>query len=131
MTRNVPGRTLRRFAISLTLYYPFEPFPHGPFLATAYWTLPIEITFYALIFTVLVARQFHQIERVAVVLCVASSLYLVAYSLHCSGFIEFEGLEFNYFGWKNLTLLRHGVYFSTGIFLWLWSEGLLSRLGRA
>jgi peptidoglycan/LPS O-acetylase OafA/YrhL len=116
---------LRPSILSLTLY------PTGPFLASAYWTLPIEITFYGLIFVVLLTRQFRQIERIAIILCVASSTYIVAYSLHCAGIVSLPWLDFGYNSWKNLLLLRHGVYFAIGIFMWLWSEGLLTRTGVA
>jgi peptidoglycan/LPS O-acetylase OafA/YrhL len=116
---------LRQFAASLTLY------PTGPFLATAYWTLPIEITFYLLIFLILVAKWFRYIERVAFVMAALSSAYVMLLSLNYAGSIDMPFLNFGYDGWKNLTLLRHGIYFSCGIFLWLWSERRLSPLGIA
>ncbi|WP_158930321.1 acyltransferase [Acidisphaera sp. S103] len=105
-------------------------FPVGPFLASAYWTLPIELTFYGLILVLLLFKSFQYIERVAVVLCVMSATYIIAFSLHVAGIVHLPILEFNYADWKSLSLLRHGVYFACGIFLWLWSEGRLSRLGR-
>lgn len=113
------------FFASLTLY------PTGPFLASAYWTLPIEISFYILIFAILMSQLFHRIEVITAVICTISSLYIIAYSLHCADIIHYDGLEFGYYSWKNLLILRHGIYFSCGIFLWLWSEGLLSRIGMA
>jgi exopolysaccharide production protein ExoZ len=116
---------LRPSVLSLTLY------PTGPFLASAYWTLPIEITFYGLIFVVLLTRRFRQVEGIAIILGAASSIYIIAYSLHCAGIISLPWLNFGYNSWKNLLLLRHGVYFAIGIFMWLWSEGLLTRTGVA
>jgi peptidoglycan/LPS O-acetylase OafA/YrhL len=109
---------------SLVLY------PTGPFLASAYWTLPVEISFYLLVFCILLMGRFRQIERVAHVLCLVSSVYIVAYSAYRAGLVDLPWLEFDY-GWKNISLLRHGVYFSFGIYVWLWSAGLLSRLGVA
>jgi exopolysaccharide production protein ExoZ len=105
-------------------------FPVGPFLASAYWTLPIELTFYGLILVLLLFKGFHYIERVAIVLCVMSASYIIAFSLHVVGVINLPMLVFDYADWKSLSLLRHGIYFSCGMFMWLWSEGRLSRLGR-
>ncbi len=113
-----------RFITSVLLY------PTGPFLASAYWTLPIEITFYLLIFLVLRAGKFDRIERIATWLALASTAYIVVYSLYRVGVLDLPGLEFDY-DWKNLSLLRHGIYFSCGIFIWFWSEKRLSRLGGA
>jgi exopolysaccharide production protein ExoZ len=115
---------LMGFCASLVLY------PTGPFIASAYWTLPIEISFYGLILLILVKGQFRHIERIAVALCGISSIYIIAYSLQCAGVIGGAELEFHY-GWKNIFLLRHGIYFAFGIFLWLWSERLLTRMGAA
>jgi exopolysaccharide production protein ExoZ len=103
-------------------------FPQGPFLATAYWTLPIEITFYALIGAVVCLRAFRHIESFALVLCAWSASYVALLGLQSLGLIDTAWLDFGY-GWKNLTLLRHGIYFSGGIFLWLQSEHRLTRRG--
>ena len=113
---------LGHFLRSLVLY------PEGPFLATAYWTLPIEITFYGLIAAVLYLRGFRHIELIALVLCVCSAIYVVALGIQDLRFFTAPWLDFGY-SWKNLTLLRHGIYFAGGIFLWLRSEHRLSLLG--
>ncbi|MCB8882414.1 acyltransferase [Acidisoma cellulosilytica] len=110
---------LSEFFRSVVLY------PMGPFIATAYWTLPIEITFYALIGFVLYLRAFDDIETIALGLCLCSGAYLCALALLYLGIIHTPWLDFGY-GWKNITLLRHGIYFSAGIFCWLISE---KRLG--
>ena len=112
-----------RFVASVLLY------PTGPFLSSAYWTLPIEITFYALVFVLLLRGMFDRLEVVAIWLCLASALYNVAFALQCAGRLGGPDLDFGY-GWKNLTLLRHGIYFAAGIFVWLWSEQRLHRGGR-
>jgi len=104
--------------------------PTGPFIASAYWTLPIEIVFYAAVFCILLAGQIDRIEKLTTFLCVASALYLLAYACQSAGLIDQPLLEFGY-GWRNVLLLRHGIYFAFGIYLWLWSEGRLSRSGMA
>lgn len=109
----------RRFVASFVLA------PVGPFLASAYWTLPVELAFYALVFVLLLGRWFHRLPQLAIALCCASSAYLGVYGMHVFGVIHAPELEFEY-GIKNLSLLRHGIYFGLGMLLWLWSQGKLT-----
>lgn len=104
--------------------------PVGPWLASAYWTLPIEVAFYVLVLVVLRLGQMARIERVAIGLAFYSLAYLTIYGLHLSGVIHLSHIELGT-GAKDMTLLRHGVFFALGIFAWLWSVGRLSRLGLA
>ncbi|MBK3733438.1 acyltransferase family protein [Azospirillum brasilense] len=114
----------RRFIASFTLA------PAGPFIASAYWTLPVEIAFYGAVFLLLLSGNFHRLPQFALALTAASSAYLGVYSLHVFGVVHLPFLEFEY-GMLNMTLLRHGVFFALGIFLWLWSRGKLTRSGMA
>jgi peptidoglycan/LPS O-acetylase OafA/YrhL len=102
--------------------------PVGPYLSGAYWTLPVEMAFYTVIFLVLMAGAFDQLERVGAWLAAASVIYNVCYALQQLGMFRWPDLEFG-FDWKNITLLRHGIYFAIGIFIWLWSERRLGRVG--
>ena len=102
----------------------------SPFLASAYWTLPIEIAFYGLIFFVLMAGSFSRMERLAAALSIASTAYVIAYALQVAGLFSGPNLDLGY-GWKNMTLLRHGIYFAAGIFISLWASGRLTRIGTA
>lgn len=117
-TTQLPQRFFNSFFLS----------PVGPFLTSAYWTLPVELAFYALVFAVLLVGIFERLQTLAMWLCVASATYNVAYALHCADVINVPELEFGY-DWKNLTLLRHGIYFGIGIFVWLWSERRLAITG--
>ncbi|WP_218018029.1 acyltransferase family protein [Sphingomonas azotifigens] len=101
--------------------------PAGPFLATAYWTLPIELSFYCAVLLLLCIGWGEQLARFAAALALLSSVYTVAFGLHCFGYVHAPWLDFA-FGWKNVTLLRHGIYFALGIFLWRWSVGRATRL---
>lgn len=101
-----------RFIKSLFLYV------QGPHLATAYWTLPIEIAFYLLIFLVIKFGSIAKINKVIICLTSLSSVYLVLYSLHTFNLVTLPSLEFNY-GPANMSLLRHGIYFSMGMVLYL------------
>ncbi|MDQ2103839.1 acyltransferase family protein [Azospirillum sp. C340-1] len=114
----------RRFIASFALA------PDGPYIASAYWTLPVEIAFYAAVFLLLLSGHFHRLPQFALALAAASSAYLGAYGLHVFGVLDLPFLEFEY-GMLNMTLLRHGVFFALGIFLWLWSRGKLTRTGMA
>jgi peptidoglycan/LPS O-acetylase OafA/YrhL len=102
--------------------------PVGPFLASAYWTLPVELAFYIMIFFLLLAGAFAQLELFAISMCIASVTYISIYAMQCSGRFNFPFLEFGY-DWPNMTLLRHGIYFGAGMLIWLWSEQRISRAG--
>ena len=101
---------------------------HGGFVGGAYWTLPIEIAFYGMVFGVLVAGHFRNIEVIALSMVCYSSWYIVALLARRFQLIEGVWLDFGY-GPLNMTLLRHGPYFALGIFIWLKLRGLLSRAG--
>jgi exopolysaccharide production protein ExoZ len=100
--------------------------PSGPYLATAYWTLPIELAFYTLIAFLMFSFNVKSIKLIAPYLAIASSSYILFYSLHTWHILNLPYLEFGY-GIKNTTLLRHGVFFSIGIYFWLSSVGELQR----
>ena len=80
----------------------------GPWLGTAYWTLPVELSFYAGIFLLLSQGLFARIETVAVWLALASFVYLCALSAYWAGFLSFYAIEFGY-GPKNMSLLVSGL----------------------
>lgn len=100
--------------------------PSGPYLATAYWTLPIELSFYTLIAFLMFSFNIKSIKLIAPYLTITSSIYILFYSLHTWHILNLPYLEFGY-GIKNTTLLRHGVFFSIGIYFWLSSVGELER----
>lgn len=86
-------------------------------LATAYWTLPIEIAFYALVFIVLLWGR-SGLRAVARLLAVASGAYLVSLFYLVASTSGPGVLDLGY-GLKNMLLLRHGVFFAIGIYLWM------------
>ncbi len=111
----------------LQLYYSMTLLP-GPFLATAYWTLPIELAFYFLVYTVLTFHGFRHIQWVAIGLILWGAPYLLALALNSRGLVHWAWVDFDY-GWKNMSLLRHGPYFGLGILVWFFKEKRLSRIG--
>lgn len=115
----------------VTFIKSFFLYIQGPYLATAYWTLPIEIAFYALIYIVIKYWSINYINKAIVILTLFSSLYIFLYSLHLFEYIYAPFLEFGY-GVANMTLLRHGIYFSMGVILYLHfhkeSDSLLGKV---
>lgn len=101
-----------KFVKSFLLYV------EGPYLATAYWTLPIEMAFYLIIFLVIRLWSIKKIHVVITWMTLLSSSYLLLYSLQTFNFLNGPDLEFGY-GPANMSLLRHGVYFSMGMILYL------------
>jgi len=89
----------------------------GPFLTSAYWTLPIELAFYAIIFVSLFFGGVRHFQRIARSLVFFSAPYIVLYSLHQQGVIAAPWLDLGY-GLKNAMLFRHGIFFAIGIYLW-------------
>ena len=83
--------------------------PYGPWLDGVFWTLPIEIAFYGLIWVILIRRRIGHIERYTAVLATASALYWLARSF---GIDPLGGTLSTYL------LLRHGCFFALGILLW-------------
>jgi peptidoglycan/LPS O-acetylase OafA/YrhL len=90
----------------------------GSFLASAYWTLPVELAFYGLIFVCLInggAERFRLIARTLIILSAAYlSLLCLAYTVQPS----LIWVDLGY-GRKNMVLLRHGVFFAIGMYFWL------------
>ena len=92
--------------------------PFNFHVATAYWTLPIEISFYALMYMLLKHNKWHWIPHLITYLIISSALYnclLLAYSIDL---LDWGWLNYGY-GMTNMLLLRHGVFFGLGMLLFL------------
>jgi len=85
-------------------------YPLGPWLLGQFWTLPVEIAFYAVIFGLLSLNQFRHVGAVAAVLTAVSVIYLAA--------LTFGGAHDGHMRVTRLFLLQHGCYFAIGIILW-------------
>jgi peptidoglycan/LPS O-acetylase OafA/YrhL len=96
------------------------------FLTSAYWTLPIELAFYALILLTILGGGAKRFVLVARLLVVVSVPYLVLLFIATTGSGTLGWFDFGY-GPKNMLLLRHGIYFAIGMYFWL----LNSRRGLA
>ncbi|ESZ01065.1 hypothetical protein [Mesorhizobium sp. LNHC209A00] len=79
---------------------------------SVYWTLGIEIAFYAIVWILLRLGRFHLMERVAIVIGMVSTLFwCLYYPLGWSAFAETR--------WLQLVLVHHGSFFAVGVLIWL------------
>ncbi|MBI1684452.1 acyltransferase family protein [Caulobacter hibisci] len=84
-------------------------FPFSPWVDSVYWTLGIEISFYAMVFVLLIAGLMRFFEHVMSAVGLISLVYWIA-SLWLN---EPHNRLFE------LALIEHGCFFALGAFLWL------------
>jgi exopolysaccharide production protein ExoZ len=84
-------------------------FPAGPWIIGQFWTLPIEVVFYGLVWLLICFRQQARIELLAWALAVASLVYWVATGVF--GVTDPHGRT------SQLLLLQQGCYFALGVLL--------------
>jgi peptidoglycan/LPS O-acetylase OafA/YrhL len=107
------------FARSVTLWI------FGPWLDGVYWSLAVELVFYAIIFTVLLSGRFDRLGSVAWALFAISAVYLVAVIFKPSLFASPLGSRIVLH--SDVLQLRYGCFFAIGIWMWLFSaRGLRS-----
>jgi peptidoglycan/LPS O-acetylase OafA/YrhL len=95
--------------------------PWGPWIDGVYWTLGIEVAFYALVFCLVAAQEFFRIGTLAIILGTASSATWFASALaSMMGNRSFSaGLaQLHHSRVADLLLLNHGLYFAIGVLLW-------------
>jgi peptidoglycan/LPS O-acetylase OafA/YrhL len=85
--------------------------PKGPWVDDVYWTLAVEISFYAMTFVMLCIGAFKLISHAAFVVTVFNAICLVvlATNYHDLGDVISR---------MNLTLANHGCFFALGIWIW-------------
>jgi peptidoglycan/LPS O-acetylase OafA/YrhL len=111
-----PSLSLAREYVGSMLFVPI-----GPWMSGVYWTLGVEIFFYALIFLVLAFNRFRSIEFVFLAIGgVSTAFWLAKGGLHLmppniARVVEL--LERHRLG--ELLLLQHGCFFAFGGLLWL------------
>jgi exopolysaccharide production protein ExoZ len=91
-------------------------FPNGPWVDDVYWTLGVEIGFYAVTFVLLAWWSFARINILAAAMCFINALFvsLECYPSRLSFFLTRHEQAFDV-----LMMARHGAFFALGIFLWL------------
>ncbi|MGH6868790.1 MAG: acyltransferase family protein, partial [Methylocella sp.] len=83
-------------------------FPKGPWIGEQYWTLPVEVSFYAVLAIMLAVGWKESLERLAIVLALWSGAYWITLSF---GFRDPKT------SWTQLLLLQHGCHFALGLLL--------------
>lgn len=84
-------------------------FPVGPWIAGQIWTLPIELSFYAILAIMLFLNHRDWFEKLAIVLTILSALYWFTYSIHYHD---------PHTRLTQLLLFQHGCQFAMGLLLW-------------
>lgn len=110
-----PGSALTQ-ALKTLFFVPIEPWIIGQF-----WTLPIEIAFYACVSVLLYLKRPEKLELFGIVLGLYSSAYWFA---DCFVHFSSHGQQF-----MRLCLLQHGIFFAMGITIFKAGASRLS-LGR-
>lgn len=91
--------------------------PQGPWLLSQFWTIPIEVSFYAVVALMIVLGKASHLLALAWGLGGVSAAYWLASSAEA-----FEAGD----RWPALLLLHHGVYFALGIVISRLGSGTLS-----
>jgi peptidoglycan/LPS O-acetylase OafA/YrhL len=92
--------------------------PFGPWIDGVYWTLGVEVAFYAIVFVLLAIRRLSWLPPViALIGIVSASLWLVSYGLYGTKPLIPFPVEPGRI--TQLTLMQHGMYFAAGVFIWL------------
>ena len=95
----------------------------GPYgLYSAFWTLPVEVAFYAVVAVLLLVKGPAYLKPLGALLLLISAGYNGLCLLHAIGMISAPWLDLGY-GLKNALLVRHGVYFALGLYVWSMQQG--------
>jgi exopolysaccharide production protein ExoZ len=119
----VASLTLGRFAGSVVLLA-----PDG--VVSAYWTLPIELSFYIFITCLLFMKRFKNVQFWAIALILWTLPYCVVLILDAFAHRSYDIFHFGY-GLGNTALLRHGSYFGLGMLVWAIKEKQATWIGFA
>jgi peptidoglycan/LPS O-acetylase OafA/YrhL len=94
--------------------------PLGPWVSAVYWTLQVEIVFYLLVFLLLRFSRFERIEYLAIAVGIPSSIFWLAHTWVPAIEAMPSMQPLSWFIWEQagaVLLLRHGCFFTLGIFL--------------
>ena len=96
-------------------------FPVGAWIDSVYWTLGVEICFYALMFVLLLIDRQRWIKPLMCCIGLLSTLFWIGYTFAAQ---DKNSLLFELFSevqWSRLSqllLIQHGVFFAFGVVLW-------------
>lgn len=112
------GKVLKGYIRSLAI----PVFPYGPWVDSVYWTLVVEIAFYAIIFLLLASDSFRRLEWLMVTLSLVSGGLWVLWGLTGVGDVVLTSKL------GQVLLIRHGCFFAAGIALWLLTAKQVTKL---
>lgn len=95
--------------------------PWGPWVDPSYWTLGVEISFYALVALLIAGGRFDAMRRLAMLLGLVSAFYWLAWWLSladASGVVHQWLLRYRESRTLELLLVQHGCFFALGVVLW-------------
>ena len=95
--------------------------PWAPWIDGSYWTLGIEISFYAAVLFLIKFFKFENIKILAIVIGVVSSMFWAIHALAGIEQIHSFGLQLKWVledRLPKLLLINHGMFFALGVFLW-------------
>jgi peptidoglycan/LPS O-acetylase OafA/YrhL len=96
-------------------------FPTGDWIDSVYWTLGVEICFYTVVFSLLMAHRQRWIQPIMRGVGLVSTLFWIGFTI-ASLYRDSVAFElFSSVQWSRLaqlTLLQHGVFFALGVLLW-------------
>ncbi len=96
-------------------------FPEGEWIDSVYWTLGVEVCFYASIFVLLLTSRQRWIKPLMCAIGLISTLFWIGYTFAA---LDRHGELFEMFSrvqWSRLAqllLIQHGVFFAFGVLLW-------------
>jgi peptidoglycan/LPS O-acetylase OafA/YrhL len=104
-------------------------FPIGPYIVGVYWTLAVEIVFYAGVFAILASSRFDRIEGVVLIVGGLSSLYWLMWLSSWLVIPELASVlaRFAFSRLGQLSLLEHGCFFGLGTLIWVITIDGLTR----
>jgi peptidoglycan/LPS O-acetylase OafA/YrhL len=88
--------------------------PTGPWVDGVYWTLGVEMAFYAVVLLTLCANGFRSAHRLFYALAGISAAYWIAWLTWPQGVEDLPPLI------SRLGLFEHGVFFAIGGMMWMW-----------
>lgn len=96
-------------------------FPKGAWIDSVYWTLGVEICFYALMFLLLITGRQRWIKPIMCAIGSMSTLFWIGYTIAAQDknsalFELFSRVQWSRFA--QLLLIQHGVFFAFGVLLW-------------
>jgi peptidoglycan/LPS O-acetylase OafA/YrhL len=101
----------------------------GPWIDGVYWSLAVEIVFYALVLCVLIGRRFLALSSLPWVLTFMSAVYIaIVYTPGAAAALEAQPVLGALMRHADILLAKYGCFFAAGIWLWLMSRNEMTPL---